>query len=82
MKNIPGRVVKRIAPRTAENLIFLSHAGKKGNDIVELVRAYSEELAELKAEMNEMRRNERRMAELYDLVFERVRADTDRPSVE
>jgi len=73
MKRFINRIVRRFAPRTSENLIFLSRASVKGNDIIEIVRAYDEELRDLKAEMNEIRRNERRMAELYDLVFEHVR---------
>lgn len=73
MKRIINKLIKWLAPRTSENLVYLTRASVKGNDIIDIVRAYDQELNELKAEMNEIRRNERRMAELYDLVFEHVR---------
>ncbi len=79
MKQIIGKTARKLAPRTVENLLFLSRSGAKGSDVVELLRAYQEEIKDLKLEMNELRRDQRRMAELYDLVFERVRQDN--PSV-
>ena len=75
MKQIIGKAARKVAPRTVDNLLFLSRSGVKGNDMVELLRAYQDEIEELKGEMKELRRDQRRMAELYDLVFERVRAD-------
>lgn len=75
MKRFIARIAWKVVPRTAANLQFLSEAGVSGNDVIDEVRRYGEELEELKSEMNEIRRNERRMAELYDLVFERIRND-------
>jgi hypothetical protein len=69
---------RTVAPRTVENLIFLSRTRSRGSDVIELLRAYEDELQDLKTELNEIRRDQRRMAELYDLVFERARADCDK----
>lgn len=70
-----GKLARKLAPRTIENLAFLSRSRAAGGDIFELLRAYQEDIQELKLEMNELRRDQRRMAELYDLVFERVRQE-------
>lgn len=72
------KAARNVAPRTVENLIFLSRTRSRGSDVIELLRVYEGELQDLKSEMDELRRDQRRMAELYDLVFERVRADAQR----
>lgn len=77
MKQIVGKAARKVAPRTVDNLLFLSRTRAKGDDVIDLLHIYEEELRDLKAEMNEMRRDQRRMAELYDLVFERLRAQVD-----
>ena len=72
------KAARNVAPRTVENLIFLSRTRSRGSDVIELLRVYEGELQDLKSEMDELRRDQRHMAELYDLVFERVRTDAQR----
>lgn len=75
VKELMGKVARKVAPRTIENLKYLANTREKGDDVFDLLRAYEIEIKELKTELDEMRRDQRRMAELYDLVFERVRSD-------
>jgi len=67
-----------------QNLEYVSKAQSESDNVIERMAMYEQNLAALAAELNEIRRDERRMAELYDLVFEYVRgsarADADSPS--
>ena len=76
VKQFIGKAVRRVAPRTIENLVYVSRVRAKGSDVIEALRVYESDLKDLKTELDEMRRDQRRMAELYDLVFERVRSDS------
>lgn len=76
MKQLIVKLAKKVAPQAVENFAFVSQARTNGDDVMELLKAYELEVHELKRELNEMRRDQRRMAELYDLVFERVRSDS------
>ena len=75
MKKLIGKAARKLAPRTVENLNYITRARAKGDDVVDLLREYEAEVKQLKTELDEMRRDQRRMAELYELVFERVRSD-------
>ncbi|MFC9917636.1 hypothetical protein [Agromyces binzhouensis] len=75
MKRLIGKVLSRIAPRTYQNLRLLSEANHSGDDLFALLADYETEVRELRAELNEVRRDNRRVVELYDLVFERLQDD-------
>ncbi|MCU1569967.1 MAG: hypothetical protein JWR33_708 [Naasia sp.] len=75
MENFLGRILYRIAPRTAEVVKFLVHAGEESGGMMERVLAYENEVKELRKEIDELRADSRRVAELYDLVFERLERD-------
>lgn len=75
MKRFLAGVFRRMAPRTYANLQLLSEANTSGSDLVELLSRYEAEVRELRAELNEVRRDNLRVVEIYDLVFERLRQD-------
>lgn len=75
MKRFLGKTARKIAPRTFENLSYLSKTRSRGPEVMDAIRAYEIEVKQLKTELDEMRRDQRRMAELYDLVFERARTE-------
>ncbi|NNU27907.1 hypothetical protein [Isoptericola sediminis] len=75
MKSFLARIARRFAPRTVENLEALSDL--TSDHAVGPLRfvAYERELQELRREVDALRRDNRRVAELYDVVFERARQD-------
>jgi len=70
-----GRMAARMMPRTYRNLQVLSTLDLDDDTMVERIVAYETEVRELRAELNEVRRDNRRVTELYDLIFERLRDD-------
>lgn len=70
-----SRVFRKIAPRTVQNLTLLSELNEGGDGAAETLLQLELEIRSLRSELNEMRRDNRRMAELYDLVFERLRSE-------
>lgn len=75
LRRIAVRILERIAPAATENRRYVARARKNSGDVIGRMAKFEEDLAALAAELNEIRRDERRMAELYDLVFERMRAE-------
>lgn len=87
MKRRLYALVHRLSPRTFDGLHDLAVARERHGSIAErfdaldpgdLVRAREElerQIAELRAEIDELRSEGRHVAELYDLVFERVREE-------
>ncbi|MET1051304.1 MAG: hypothetical protein ABWX65_01570 [Mycetocola sp.] len=73
MKNLINKGLTRVAPRTMQNLSSLSDLNKDEGGVLAKILAYEAELKILRAELNEMRRDNRRTLELYDLVFEKLR---------
>jgi urease gamma subunit len=67
-----------VSPRATRHLTELNHAREQLEELASLrarVAALETAVAELREEIDESRRDGRRVAELYDLVFERLRAD-------
>lgn len=75
MKRWLGRIAARVMPRTYRNFQLLSNVDAGGESMATRLVAYEAEVRELRAELNEVRRDNRRVVELYDLVFERLRQD-------
>ena len=75
MKNLLATAAERLAPRTLRNLRRLSALDPELDRALPLVLSYERELRELRREVDELRRDHRRVAELYDAVFAWAHAD-------
>ena len=75
MENFFGRLLSRFAPRTAKVLTTLIHASEEDEGLIPRVLSYENEVRELRAEIDELRKDSLRIAELYDLIFERLQAE-------
>jgi hypothetical protein len=70
VKHLLGRIARRIAPRTLTNLQRLSGLNEEFDQGPARFVNYERELRALRREIDELRRDNRRVAELYDVVFE------------
>ncbi|MFB9309281.1 hypothetical protein BJY17_001258 [Agromyces hippuratus] len=75
MKKYIERFAARTMPSAYKNLRMLARVNASDETMLARVIAYEEEVRELRAELNEVRRDNRRVVELYDLVFARLRDD-------
>lgn len=73
MENFFGRLLSRFAPRTAKVLTTLIHASEEDEGLIPRVLSYENEVRELRKEIDELRKDSLRIAELYDLIFERLK---------
>ncbi|MFF2370058.1 hypothetical protein [Agromyces sp. NPDC058110] len=76
MKRTIGRLASKAMPRTYSNLQLLSTMNDGGESVIATLVSLDEQVRELRAELNEVRRDNRRVVELYDLVFARLQEDT------
>ena len=70
MKKLLSTAAERLAPRTLQNLRRLSALDPELDRAIPLLLTYERELRALQREVDELRRDHRRVAELYDAVFE------------
>lgn len=83
MRELVGRLMRRLGPRTMASLTDVAevrtHYGSLSQALESVGTARIEELLSenrrLREEIDELRREGRYVAELYDLVLERVRSD-------
>jgi predicted nucleic acid-binding Zn-ribbon protein len=75
MKLFLSKVANRVAPRTVANLRTLSALDKEFDEGSARFVNYERELRALRREIDELRRDNRRVTELYDAVFERAKRD-------
>ena len=75
MKKLLSAAAERLAPRTLQNLRRLNALDPDLDRNLPLVLTYERELRALQREVDELRRDHRRVAELYDAVFEWVRTN-------
>ena len=69
MKQFLANIVQRLAPRTVANLRKLNHLDPELDRGLPRLISYERELRELRREVDELRRDNRRVAELYDVFF-------------
>ena len=70
MKQFLAKVAQRLAPRTVTNLRKLNALDPQlGKGVPQLI-SYERELRLLRREVDELRRENRRVAELYDVFFQ------------
>ncbi|RNE59084.1 DUF6752 domain-containing protein [Cryobacterium tepidiphilum] len=72
MENFLGRLLAKVAPRAARALTTLIHVSEEDDALLPKVIAYENQVRELRQEIDELRKDNLRIAELYDLVFERL----------
>ena len=70
MKQFLANIAQRLAPRTVANLRKLNHLDPKLDRGLPRLISYERELRELRREVDELRRDNRRVAELYDVFFQ------------
>ena len=75
VKKLLSSAAERLAPRTLKNLRRLSALDPDLDRGLPLVLTYERELRALQREVDELRRDHRRVAELYDAVFEYARSN-------
>ena len=69
MKQFLGNLANRVAPRTFTNLRRLNTLEPEFDGALTRLLSYERELRELRREVDELRRENRRVAELYDVFF-------------
>lgn len=75
MERLFARILTRIAPRTGAALTAVIHANEEDPSTLPRILAYEQQVRELRKEVDELRRDSLRAAELYDLVFERLKSE-------
>jgi hypothetical protein len=75
MKQLLIKAGQRLAPRTLTNLKTLSTMDKEFDQGPARFLAYEREIAALRRDIDELRRDNRRVAELYDVVFDWAKAN-------
>ena len=79
MKQFLANIVQRLAPRTVANLRKLNHLDPELDRGLPRLISYERELRELRREVDELRRENRRVAELYDVFFHWARQNVGSP---
>lgn len=75
MKRFLVRTAERLAPRTVQNLRILNDTTAQYEESPSRLVAYERELRDLRRQVDEMRRDQRRVVELYDAVFAHARGE-------
>jgi hypothetical protein len=81
MKSYFAKLARRFAPRTVRNLEALTDLTTDHAEGPLRFVAYERELQALRVEIDTIRRDNRRIAELYDVVFESARKGAERDGV-
>lgn len=68
---------RNVAPRTIRNLEALSRANAEFDGSGSRIIVYERELRDMRREVDALRREHRRVIELYDAVFDYVRANAN-----
>jgi len=75
MRKLFRRMAKRLAPTVYRRLERLTVLEEGGADVSSVLLRYEDELHDLRRQLDEVRREHRRVEELYDLVFERLQRE-------
>lgn len=75
MRKLLRNTAERVAPGTMSSVRIMNRLGTQFYDSPGRFIQYEREIAELRREVDEIRRNHRRVAELYDAVFESAKAN-------
>lgn len=75
MRKYLRMLAERVAPTAYERLRRLEALDTSGGGVADILLRYEEELHDLRQQIDEVRREHRRVEELYDLVFERLQRE-------
>lgn len=75
MRKYLRKLAETIAPTAYNRLRRLSVLDDAGGSAAEILMRYEQQLHELSVQVDELRRENRRVVELYDLVFERLQRE-------
>lgn len=75
LRTVLRKTAERVAPGTVSSLRIINGLDTEFVDGPGRFIRYEREIAELRREIDELRRDNRRVAELYDLVFEWAKAN-------
>lgn len=75
MRKYFRKLAEKIAPTAYERLRRLSVLDDEGGDASSILLRQQDEIRDLRLQIDELRRENRRVQELYDLVFERLRKE-------
>lgn len=72
MRKYLRKLAERIAPTAYERLRRLESLDASGGSVSDILLRYEDEVRDLRRQIDEVRREQRRVEELYDLLFERL----------
>lgn len=74
VRDLMARAVRKVAPRTVRNLEAVGRVSAEYEESGSRLVLFEREVRELRRELDALRRENRRVVELYDAVFDYVRA--------
>ena len=75
MRKYLRKLAETIAPTAYNRLRRLSVLDQSGKGVSDILLRYEDELRDLRQQLDEVRRENRRVEELYDLVFDRLQRE-------
>jgi len=75
MRKYLRKLAETIAPTAYSRLRRLSVLDEGDGSVSDILLRYEEQLHDLQSQLDELRRENRRVVELYDLVFERLQRE-------
>ncbi|GAA3897953.1 hypothetical protein [Microbacterium invictum] len=72
MRKYLRKFAEMIAPTAYERLRRLSVLDADGGNTTDILLRYEQQVHDLSAQLDELRRENRRVVELYDLLFDRL----------
>lgn len=75
MRKYFRKLAEMVAPTAYNRLRRLSVLDDAGSSATEILLRYEQQIHDLSGQVDELRRENRRVVELYDLVFERLQRE-------
>jgi hypothetical protein len=75
MRKYLRKLAETIAPTAYNRLRRLSVLDQSGKGFSDILLRYEDEIRDLRQQLDEVRRENRRVEELYDLVFDRLQRE-------
>jgi len=75
MRRYLRKLAETIAPTAYNRLRRLSVLDQSGKSVSDILLRYEDEIRDLRQQLDEVRRENRRVEELYDLLFDRLQRE-------